>query len=563
MKSMNRSVREYIYVFKLDGQNGYEIYSQLRSKIPEVARYLTVGDAYLVDWNFDEELKYLFIVVRCCCEEENIGLWLHSLLEKLLPGISIEKRRMVSGTKRLALNSREKLLASLAAKIVKSKTREVRGVLDREGVKLTKPELSMLLLIFSYLSRGFSETLSEIYVYFYPHFLEEYTLNDITLSFQEILRGRLIVKEDDVFKLTERGNRVVKAVYSMIEKELEDGKHEIFSDGVADINTVLKRVIRKDGEFEDLSIEKILASLLKCGVKEEDALRVLDNFVSVVKIMSNGLSRDDVVEAVKLALDRIDKTRLYSSRFEFYMNTCDHLLIEDKNGKLKPLSLSDIEKTLREKWFKHNFEVDEDLLRNLAFKVFENLRFIYSSASPQTVFIQSEQSITRVPKDFIEYLLDNEVRIRLPHYYKIVKSRDPDIKRKEVINELVRNSASLLREILAEKDLRRMCDLFNAAAYTLVAALLLLLFHIPTVFHEFNCNRLIGIVKNMLEEKDKRARQLSIILLDKVLVFTKTALEIYHLDLTREVVEEEKFVSHISFISELGLEIIEYLRGLF
>ncbi len=558
---MSRSVREYIYVFKLDGQDGYEIYSQLRSKMPEVARYLTVGDSYLIDWNFDEELKYLFMVVRCYCgEEENVGLWLHSLLEKLLPGISIEKRRMVSSTKRVALNGREKLLATLAAKIIKAKAEEVRKALDREGVKFTKPELSTLLLLFSYLSRGFSETLSEIYVYFYPHFLEEYALDDITLSFQEILREGLVVKENGVFKLTERGNRVVKTIYNMIEVELERVKDRVLSDKIVDMNVALKRVVRKDGEFEDLRIEKILASLLKCGIKEENALQVVDSLMSMIKIVGNELSRDDVVEATKLMLDRIDRTKLYSSRFEFYMNIYNHLLVEDKDGKLKPLSLSDIEKALREKWFRHNFEVDKGTLRNLAFKVFENLRFIYSSASPQIVFIQSEQSIARVPKDFIEYLLDSEVRIQLPHYYKIVKSRDPDAERREVINELVGSSISLLRETLAEKDLRRMCDLFNAAAYTLVAALLLLLFRIPTVFHEFNCNRLIRIVKDILEGKDNRARRLSVTFLDKVLVFTKTALEIYHLDLTREVVEEEKFVSHISFISELGLELGEYVR---
>lgn len=559
---MSKHMKEYIYVFKLDGRDGYEIYSHLLDKMPEVARCLTASNAYLIDWNFDDELKYLFVVVKCCCrEEENIGLWLHGLLEKLFPEISIEKRRIVSSTKRIALNGREKLLASIAASIIKIKRKKVEEILAREGIRFTKPELSAQLLLFSYLSRGFSETLSEVYVYFYPHFLEKkYTSTDITIAFQEILREGLIVKENGIFKLTERGNRVVKNLHSVLEKELETIEKDLFSRTIAEINADLKEVIRRNGEFEDLSIEKILALLLKCGIEVRIAFRVLNRVIAILKIIDNGLSRDDIIEAVKLALDHIDKSRLYSSRFEFYMNTIDYLLVEDEEGKLRLLSTFDIKKMLMEKWFIYDFKVDEAIINNLASKVFEDLRLIYLSASPQIVFLQNEQSIAKVSKSFIEHLLDSEVRIQLPHYYKIVKSEDPTAKKIEIINQLTQRSISLFKEALIERDLRRVCDLFNVAAYNLVTAFLLSISQIPTIVHVLNCNILMTIIKKILKERRSWIGSFNMALLDKMLVFTKTALRIYYLDLTREVEEEEEVAAYVKFVCKLGLEISECIK---
>jgi len=558
---VTKGMEEFLYVFELNREDdGYKIFSELKSKMPKIAQHLLLSRVYLVDWNFDEELKYLFLVVKCYSgDEEEKGVLLRELLEKFLGKLSIKKKKKISSTKRVILNGRKRLLASLAVKMIKERTNEITEKLAERGLKLAKTDLALSLLFFSYLSGSFSEKLSELYMYFYPNFLEDYKIEDIELCFQELLKKNLVVSEGGKFVLSEKGAMAVRVIHDMLKAEQRRAIEEnSFLKSFTDVNATLEKIIRRDGRFENFRLERILASVIKCGIKEDVAFGILNNLVAMFKSLKN-LCREDVVEVVKLALDQVDRSGVFSSKFEFYVNTSSHLLIVDREGKPRLVSVAEIKRLLLERWFRSKFRISERVLDGLAFKVFEDLRFIYSSASPLISFARDSRAVAQISEEFIEILVDKEVEIQLPHYYRIARCANPMTRAWEVITELADESRKLLEEALIEEYLTRKCVLFNAAAYSLVSALLLLLLRVPSVVHVSNCGLLRTAVKSWRRGGEALVEKLSEDFLNRAVAFAKAALKIYYLSLSQEIEESEKITEYIRSSCRLGLKICEFI----
>ena len=566
---MSGELKDFLYVFQIEQvYNELELNHILKDKMPNIEEKLSKSGIYLLDWNFDDELKYLFIIVRCYGEKrEDAGSLLENALRDSIENVKIRRKSGVLETRRIAFSDRRKLLAMLMLNLVKEHYRELIGYLVENRIDISwisecyNPRLAFSLLFLCHLSEGFSEDLSELYLLHYPIFLNEYSFHDTLQCINALTRRNLLSQNKKRITLSNTGLEIVQSIYRFLESKYSEARSTLLSifQTFQDINSSLEKIIKRDGTFEDFRLEKIIASTLKCGVREDVVFGILNDLIVIFKLMGN-LSRADVVEAVKFSLDKIDGSREYSSKFEFYVNTFNYVVLLNEKGRFEPFTVPFIKKMIRDRWFKNtSFRISDRIVDSIASKTFENIRFIYSSISPFIPLTGENKVLAEVQTSFVEKIIEKELELQLPYFYRILKSQNPLKEAEKVIHELVARSELDFSKVLEEERLSAMVELFNIGAYNLVTALMIFLNLVPSISHISNCTILKSSIKELRKTGLKMEAVLDRSLLNRINAFARASLKIFYLDTSLEAKNAEKIADYVKANARLGLKICKFL----
>jgi len=432
---LNNDTRDYIFFFKIKAYDIHDFPIKLAKRIDRIGSNIKRYNAEILDWTFDDELGYLFIIVKCPPNAvENIGALIGRSIQRIREGVNIERKGSAVISRKIFASRSKRFLFLIFYEALGIYGDEIKEKMNL-GYSTEKLRLSLSLLYICYLENGIDFQMRAIFDLYYPMYLSsDYSPSDVESCLSFLLKSNMLTLTGDKYTLTKDGESFLRNILEFLDNKFQQ-KEEEYRSVFAKfdrINKSLARIIRRDGIFEDFRVERIIGSLIKCGIPEDVVFKLVPAVTAVLSHI-DVLSRDDVVEAVRYSLEKIDRSGEYSSIFEFYVNTAKYLFFKDEDGRIHPITISNIRKALSRKLKSIPMKVSEGIIDDLAAKVCYDLKL-------------AEEEFRKISE-----IHDLEGRIRY----------------------------------------------FSRAAYKLISAVLLRYSYMPSISYVSNCSLLLNILKRV------------------------------------------------------------------
>jgi len=548
---LNNDTRDYIFFFKIKAYDIHDFPIKLAKRIDRIGSNIKRYNAEILDWTFDDELGYLFIIVKCPSNAvENIGALIRRSIQRIREGVNIERKGSAVISRKIFASRSKRFLFLIFYEALGIYGDEIKEKMNL-GYSTEKLRLSSSLLYICYLENGIDFQMRAIFDLYYPMYLSsDYSPSDVESCLSFLLKSNMLTLTGDKYTLTKDGESFLRNILEFLDNKFQQ-KEEEYRSVFAKfdrINKSLARIIRRDGIFEDFRVERIIGSLIKCGIPEDVVFKLVPAVTAVLSHI-DVLSRDDVVEAVRYSLEKIDRSGEYSSIFEFYVNTAKYLFFKDEDGRIHPITISNIRKALSRKLKSIPMKVSEGIIDDLAAKVCYDLKLLYSTVSPM-LKIKEEHIV--VDKFLINRIIEKELELKLPYYKRLAKKSFSCSEVKKLIDTLLSDAEEEFRKISEIHDLEGRIRYFSRAAYKLISAVLLRYSYMPSISYVSNCSLLLNILKRVPIEEA---------LVGKLRGFSRAALKIIHMDPNDIELDKSKAMKFISDISRLGYKLCLTLRS--
>jgi|GEM_PF-7109815 len=299
-----------------------------------------------------------------------------------------------------------------------------------------------------------------------------------------------------------------------------------------------KYVVLRDGKLSKFSYEKILESLIRANIDVSIALSVIDSIVNSLR-GSAIVGSDEIVWSICRALDSIDGTGEFSTRYQYYVSTQDFLVIKSKNGHMYPFSRTTIEMLVTRNFLsKIPLKASKSMVESLASQIYEGLRSLFMTLVPRVVAIRDETPLC-VPEELILEIIRAILSSAVPYFAQLFEaSRDENSFRKKVLDicaNVMRKSIESFKyalDLLTNGDIRFSIDVFIAEAYKFLSAVLLLLGALPCISFVSLCDVVRHRCSELRKEGDKillrvPTRSMILRVLKRVDEFARRCLQVF------------------------------------